>query len=168
MGARDNRAPFPRPTWIPRVKTLICCPGRRDTRLGHPADWKTLPSVRMSAMRGLLVILLVVTLSAPLMAAFFASSESLPACCRRNGKHHCMSRVPVAPGVPAFATPKQGCPYFPQSAPAPHSPDLYSHPAFTFYAAVVSHPTSHAQTEARSRISLSRSHQKRGPPSLVS
>lgn len=33
------------------------------------------------------------------------------------------------------------------------------------FAAIVSHPTAHAQTEARYRISFSRSSQKRGPPS---
>jgi hypothetical protein len=123
----------------------------------------------MSAMRGLLAILLVGTLSAPLMATFFASSEtSLPACCRRDGKHRCMSRVPVALDALAFAPLKQVCPVFPRGATAPHSNELCSRTAFTFYAAVVSHPTSHSQTEALSRISLIRSHQKRGPPSFVS
>ena len=36
------------------------------------------------------------------------------------------------------------------------------------FAAIVSHPAVHAQTEARYRISFARSSQKRGPPAFLS
>ncbi len=36
-----------------------------------------------------------------------------------------------------------------------------------FYGSLISHPTQHAQIEARGRISFSRTRQKRGPPSLL-
>jgi hypothetical protein len=41
-------------------------------------------------------------------------------------------------------------------------------PAQVVFAAIVSHPAAHAQTEARYRISFSRAWQKRGPPALLS
>jgi hypothetical protein len=50
----------------------------------------------------------------PLLVPFYPSSEkSLPACCRRDGKHHCAMRmaIPVEDGKPAFRTTPEACPY---------------------------------------------------------
>ena len=122
----------------------------------------------MMAMRGLLATILGLALGAPLVSPLLASSpKSLPACCRRNGKHRCMMAVQVSSGGPSLGAPRTVCPHFPQRATASHNNGLQAPATFAFFAAIVSHPTDHSQTEAHRRIALSRSHQKRGPP-LVS
>ena len=61
------------------------------------------------------------------------------------------------------------CPFFLQGGVAPASGKLGAiSPGRVFFANIVSHPTAHAQTQAQYRVSLSRSWQERGPPSLLS
>jgi len=61
----------------------------------------------------------------------------------------------------------QHCPYYPTGSAVPvHSFAAVPQSAQTFFAAIQSHPAVHAQTEARYRVSFSRSSQKRGPPVL--
>jgi hypothetical protein len=48
-----------------------------------------------------------------------------------------------------------------------HTQGIWLSSAQVFFGCILSHPTIHAQTEARYRISFSRSRQKRGPPSSV-
>lgn len=45
---------------------------------------------------------------------------------------------------------------------------IYPPPSATVYAGVVSHPAIHIQTVVSGVVSKSRSHQKRGPPFLLS
>jgi hypothetical protein len=105
--------------------------------------------------------------------AIFASDDSnLPACCRRGGKHHCAMNVAdqgSSSSGPSLQADGQKCPNFPKSGAAP----AYSKIAFlqtfqTVSGLVLSHPAGQTQTEARYRISFSRSRQKRGPPALLS
>ena len=76
-------------------------------------------------------ILLVLIFSLGPLATLSAESEdaSLPACCRRNGEHHCagsMERMDAATVVPAGITPvletPPYCPYYPQHATVRNAP----------------------------------------------
>ncbi len=116
-------------------------------------------------MRRLLAItiamLLGLTLAVPLFSVNAASN--LPACCRRNGSHHCAAGMSES-GDKTFSTIAPKCPSFPKAtaAPFPHSiaPVSMRDAGTLLYA----HPSAKPQTEARYRIAFSRSRQKRGPP----
>jgi hypothetical protein len=128
-------------------------------------------------MRRVPAILLVLLFSFSLIGpALFVDDESnLPACCRRSGNHHCsmtdrdMADMAEAPSSgPAADALHTKCPFFPNcGAVVPESgPALL---ATTQQAAVsiVSQIVDRVQAEAGYRISFSRSHYKRGPPTLL-
>jgi hypothetical protein len=119
-------------------------------------------------MRRFIAISLMTLFSWTLIAPFFASDSqaNLPACCRRNGKHHCSMRRmgQLAGDQPGFTTAAEKCPYFPSNASPTNSSQYQATSASAFYAEFVSHPALVPQTEAQFRISSLRSHQKRGPP----
>jgi hypothetical protein len=125
-------------------------------------------------VRKLLSILLLAFVGLPAISPFFASTTqdeaSLPACCRRNGKHHCMmsmgERQKLADSQgPQFAAPMDKCPYCPSMATLVTGSSLFLPPsANAGFAGLVSHPAGIAQTESKLRISRTRSRQKRGPP----
>ncbi|HLW75944.1 MAG TPA: hypothetical protein VKS01_03145 [Bryobacteraceae bacterium] len=100
------------------------------------------------------------------------SAANLPACCRREGKHHCAMSVSAmsadlpAPGA-AFQAIAPRCNAFPGAASTTASaPFAILRDSARIFAALVSHPSIQFQTEARYRISFDRSSQKRGPPAL--
>jgi hypothetical protein len=104
-----------------------------------------------------------------ILPAFAGSPESnLAACCRKNGKHHCMMR-PGIPSVtgPSFAAVGKKCPYFPHSTVAAHLETFAPALSTAIFAGIVRHPAVSPQTEAGYRASYLRSKQKRGPPSFL-
>ena len=126
-------------------------------------------------MRRVAAILLLFVLSFSLIApALSADAESnLPACCRRGGKHHCsmmgqdMAEAP--PSGPAVNVLHTRCPFFPNgSSILPHSGSALLAASQPADAAMVIRIAAPARAEAGYRISLDSSHQKRGPPSLLS
>jgi len=128
-------------------------------------------------MRRLISLSLILVFSWMLIASAFApgAEASLPACCRRNGKHHCMTRMMMEPELAEspgthLSAPSEKCPFFPKGRLfIPTSVHFVALPANgTFYAALQSHPACCAQTEAQFRISFDRSRQKRGPPAIPS
>jgi len=94
----------------------------------------------------------------------------LPACCRRDGKHHCammqMSEQQENTG-PSWSTLSGKCPMFPKRSVASFIDQSAPPPVAQVAGAVIQHPVTKAQTEVLYRISHSRTRQKRGPPSLV-
>jgi len=65
-----------------------------------------------------MLLVLLCSWATPTIAALKPKSDSdLPACCRRNGKHHCMmsmaERSESADRAPAFSAPTEKCPYYP-------------------------------------------------------
>jgi hypothetical protein len=139
--------------------------------------WLASPGMRRLCydvgMRRVLALLLLVGFSLPLIAPAFAShpdEASLPACCRRNGEHHCaMSGMIQAGAAGRDRTVAPKCPFAPFAAVALMLP----HPYATKAASAVSTP--HAgpaamvrDAEAGFRVSFDRTRQKRGPPSLLS
>jgi len=102
-----------------------------------------------------------------LLPAFAAAGEStVPACCRRSGKHHCMARMNSHSTESVVVSVNDKCPCFPQATVATHVD--FSAPATgrAIYAGLVGHPAVSPQTEGGYRVSHFRSRQKRGPPAL--
>lgn len=108
-------------------------------------------------------------LIAPLLSA--GSGASLPLCCREKGKHHCAMKMAQSLQNRAHSTVSnigEKCPYFPKTwTIAANSQTFLPRGRQLFFGDVLSHPAVQAQTEARYRISFSRSRQKRGPPSFL-
>ena len=94
------------------------------------------------------------------------AESTLPACCRRDGKHQCaMMQMAPTDGSPQAAAGR--CPAFPKRAILAAMDSSYGLPAVLSIAGeVLSHPAGKTQTEARYRISHSRVREKRGPPFL--
>jgi hypothetical protein len=116
-----------------------------------------------------LLALFILPMISPLFALSSDPDAGLPACCRRNGKHHCMMTMAEAQaslhGTELSATPGK-CPYYPAAATQARHHDLSLHAAALVFAAVISHPAIHLQTEARARVARDCARQKRGPPAL--
>ena len=121
-------------------------------------------------MRRILAITLLIAFGSPLIVPLLASTpdsqSNLPACCRRNGLHHCTSMTAsAASGDPAFKAPP--CANYPSpSTPlrlttaalaAPSAPSATL--LLTSSPLVSTRPCAHASPLS--------SNQKRGPPSLL-
>lgn len=121
-------------------------------------------NVRRLLASSLLTLLLVV-LVLPLFGQQ-AIEASLPVCCRRNGKHHCMIYMAWMQQR-AFRTVHEKCPYD-LAPPAVIVFTRYALPApVTFFGGVRRHTAVAAQTEARHRVPFDRTRQKRGPPAQI-
>jgi hypothetical protein len=102
-----------------------------------------------------------------LVPAFAAAGEStVPPCCRRTGKHHCMARMHSNTSEARVANVSAKCPYMPQATAAVHVEFSVPPNRQAIYAGLIGHPTVSPQTEAGYRVSHFRSRQKRGPPAL--
>src|ERR1700712_1239470 len=107
-------------------------------------------------MRRLLAILLLAAFGLPVVAPLLASGQdleqSLPACCRRHGTHHCIMGKPS--NTPAISA---ACPSFPrQPAVAPHlklTGLLAPPPQLTL---PISTPSAPARAETQRRLSRER------------
>lgn len=118
----------------------------------------------------LLVCLFSFTLIGPAVSTPAGSELKLPACCRKNGQHHCSAMNPVEPQTSgaAIRTVRVTCPSFPKAEVVPaYGKTGMPTPSGPVFAVIVSHPTAHAQIEAQYRVSFSRAWQKRGPPALL-
>ncbi len=100
--------------------------------------------------------------------AYSASASKLPACCRRNGAHHCMLKMQdLSPNAgPRLEAQHEKCPAFPATVTPVQQGDLSLHTASLLYAEILSHPSVKPQTLAFARLALVRSRQKRGPPTF--
>ena len=110
-------------------------------------------------------------LLAPLLSMGASAQTVVPACCRREGKHHCMggmSATAAADGQNHFQAPREICPYQQRALVVAH------HELSTIAVSVntstirLHQPSIPAQAECLRRISFDRSRQKRGPPALLS
>jgi hypothetical protein len=104
----------------------------------------------------------------PMTAPLFASAEkALPACCRRDGKHHCIGKTSAqidVGSVPAVSGARTNCPQFPKMLGVTSHGQFGLSTSTAVFAEIVSHPALSPQTQSNYRVSLLRSHQKRGPP----
>jgi hypothetical protein len=123
-------------------------------------------------MRRALASLLLALVSFPLIAPVFASdaASQLPACCRRDGKHHCsmLAEDMETPG-PAFQAVRPKCPVYPTATSFSIQRDVAIVRDFQpQFASLITGSAVPSLTEARYRTPFSRSRQKRGPPSFIS
>jgi len=120
-------------------------------------------------VRRLVAISLLTLFTFPFVLPLFGTSAveaTLPACCRRNGKHHCMMYMAWSQGL-SFRTVREKCPY---SIAPPAILVLRSFTpsaAASVFAGITRHPASAPQVEAQLRISFDRTRQKRGPPAQL-
>ncbi|MFT4112164.1 hypothetical protein [Silvibacterium sp.] len=122
-------------------------------------------------MRRAVAIPMLLLLLIPVFSGFFgeaAAEASLPACCRRAGKHHCAIMAEMASdGVHrSFSSVREKCPYTPAALSMIVLPSFQPSTAAAIYAGVQQHVSVAAQAEAKRRISFDRARQKRGPPAL--
>jgi hypothetical protein len=124
-------------------------------------------------LRKLLAISLLALLGLPYLQSLMAltpdGGANLPACCRRNGKHHCMmsmaERTQFTSRTSHFQAPAEKCPYWPAIITISQSNTFVLPAPQATFAELIAHPAITAQTESKRRISFNRSRQKRGPPS---
>jgi hypothetical protein len=117
--------------------------------------------------RGASILLLVIFLLGPLSAALGDSEAGLPACCRRNGAHHCsMGRLRaaiLASGQP-IATAPSTCPSYPGDNALTTAP-LHGLASATTAAFVLrTAPLSPAVARAAARVTAARTRSSRAPP----
>jgi len=127
-------------------------------------------------VRRILSISLLLLLTLPLVSPLFASSAtdaSVPACCRRVGKHHCLMMMGAVARSSASdstqaksATVQESCPYTLVASVAINLPFVPDEVRTAISASTLSAAADPIPTEVARQISLDRSHQKRGPPSL--
>jgi hypothetical protein len=122
-------------------------------------------------MRRAFAIALVLVFSLPLIAPALASSpddSQLPACCRRDGKHHCALNIQVG-NIPSTAhVVSSRCPY----SPCALTPLLQPHLFAGVNVPTVAGPSAGTAAviraaEAGYRISADRTRHKRGPPQFL-
>lgn len=116
-------------------------------------------------MRRAFAIPLLLFFMLPIALPFFsvnAASASVPVCCRRNGKHHCMMMLTSRHSKTSQID--ERCPYSAVQpamiVPASYAPSTSA----SVFAELTQHPSVAPQAEAQQRISFDRSRQKRGPP----
>jgi hypothetical protein len=137
-------------------KSAVCCP--------------------INALRKILSILLLaifgLTAVAPLVASATKSDAGLPACCRSNGRHHCImnasERSSWMSRQSEVATPQEKCSYLPGILAVAYHPLLAIAAAASLFAILATRPNGIAHTESKWRIARDRSRQKRGPPVILS
>jgi hypothetical protein len=115
-----------------------------------------------------LLLLLLLPLISPIFAAT-AAETNLPACCRRDGKHHCaISTVTKSRAINSGAIQatviREKCPSYPAPSATAHTNLSHGEARATAFSNIISFETRIAQTEACRRISFDRSRHKRGPP----
>jgi hypothetical protein len=111
------------------------------------------------------------SLIAPLLALGQKAESKVPACCRRNGKHHCAMSMAESTAANQTRTqvgaPPEKCPYCPSSmATNGHAPLAFA-AASSVLGTTDTLTAVLAQTESKWRISRDRSRQKRGPPHVA-
>jgi hypothetical protein len=97
------------------------------------------------------------------------AENTLPACCRRDGKHHCAMMAAAPEPLPDTQIKAEApvCPFRSQASITAFALAYLPAASATHFAGLESHPAIHEQTHAALRVSETRSHQKRGPPASV-
>jgi len=120
--------------------------------------------------RGFSLLLTVIFLLGPLAAALGNDDAGLPACCRRNGAHHCsMARLReaiVASGKPIVTAPST-CPNYPGDNALTAAPLHGLAPAIASEFSLPAVLRSSATAHAAARASAARTRSSRAPPAFA-
>jgi hypothetical protein len=125
------------------------------------------------------MLILGLPMISPLFAMSGGDAGNLPACCRRDGKHHCMVMAGMMmgssnaasassnPGTrPTVAIVTERCPCGSQGLPGAVHRNWQLDTASAVFAGLVAHPSGSPQTESKRRVSSVRARHKRGPPMI--
>jgi len=120
-------------------------------------------------MRRALASLLLALFSFPLIFPILrADAASLPSCCHREGKHRC-SMDSVSHQQEGLSPIQPKCCNYPATIAVRGDWNVvFLKNSPSIGASLLSYSSTPAQTEAKYRVSFSRSRQKRGPPALLS
>jgi len=122
-------------------------------------------------MRRLLAISLLLLFSLPLISPLFALTANmngnLPACCRRNGAHHCTMTVlgEQSQGIQLSAV-REKCPAYPKAIAPLQRNDLSLRTSAPLFVGLAVSSADKAPRDSCAWIELDRSMQERGPPLL--
>jgi len=119
-------------------------------------------------MRRVASAFLLLAFSLPLVAPALASApdeSQLPACCRRNGKHHCAMSMAMGSVSSRYRTVSEKCPFSPYA----HAPLMVPHAFASSAPPTAIGPAAGPsaivrEAESGYRISADRARHKRGPP----
>jgi hypothetical protein len=119
-------------------------------------------------MRKVLAIFLLAVFGLPTVAPLLAMGQDtnghLPACCRRNGAHHCMMNIGQESKAPAFSA---RCPNFPRPVMTTPAGTPLALAAPSLSTLTSTSPLAAARhAEIQRSISRERSRHKRGPPAV--
>jgi hypothetical protein len=127
-------------------------------------------------VRRLLALSLLLLFSFPLVSPLFAlptnTDANLPACCRRNGAHHCQMKVVQRSSTSAsqivVSTTPTKCPFYPRPATLVQHNNAWLPVGNRLLATFIHRATVKAPAYAYRRIALDAAWQKRGPPTHIS
>jgi len=119
-------------------------------------------------MRRILAITLLIAFGSPLVLPLFAApldpQKNLPACCRRNGAHHCNGHMSSAGSGPALQAPP--CPNYPSPSTLPSLNTAALAAPTALAVAFLLVTVLAAATRPRAQISILSANLLRGPPIL--
>ena len=157
----------------PWSTTATCLPHRSGicVRRNFERCCRALLLGRDVCLRRNLALLLLAVMISPIVALLLASSpeSNLPACCRRNGKHHCaiMSPEPERSSRPSLYACR--CPEYPNLSFLSGSRLVYfALSRNASFSPPVPRPTIALSARSFDVERFSRSSQKRGPPTVLS
>jgi len=117
-------------------------------------------------LRRMLAITLLIAFGSPLVLPLFAATAdpqaSLPACCRRHGKHHCTMLMPGIPSGPAFQAPP--CPSYPTAATPVRIATVSLTTPLQASVEELRNPAPLVATTSSAYTSITSANLKRGPP----
>ena len=150
------------PPWLPDYVSL-----RHDE--APPTCWQqTSGPVRYNrVVRRSLAISLLLMFSLPLIAPLFAlqlANGQLPACCRRNGAHHCSMQISSESRGMRFEAIRSKCPAYPKAITSLKRNELSLQATALLLSVAPVRPAGDIRTKAHVRMTLYRSEQERGPP----
>jgi hypothetical protein len=126
-------------------------------------------------VRRILAITLLFFFCMPLLTPLLAMTNragddsGLPACCRRNGVHHCAMSAEQIERLTSgkhFTAVHAQCPMYPHAVTSPVHQQLAFHTTEILFTEVLTQPEQHRQIEAWARIAEAGTRHKRGPPAL--
>jgi len=119
-----------------------------------------------------IAVLTVFPAVSPLLALSGAGDPSRPACCRRDGKHHCMFAEMAGAAASAGTSVKtvtisERCPFGAKTMPGNTHPDWSLQAGEAIFAGIAAHPAVAPRTASKRRIAADGARPKRGPPCIA-